>query len=316
MSKGCDLKHPARRGQSKGHAALSTADPRHLALRNRVRRGHIDRHGEIVALNQPFDGAAEIFFVNPRNELVPAGNRASQPPSREASESSVYTPLARCEDHSSAQRNLPRGRRPRFIEGLLPSARDLDGKAILGLWSRANFPGRLIHEPVKRVFVDGCCTGVQPHRWWVPRTGDGFAQYPRCLHSRLEDIATVASIVTAIHRSPREINQYASTVELSRPFPQGSPIPTDLSNVPIIFMRRACENHDVVVPSNFLSKKTADEAATTCDEDATTHNTSPSDSLNVNIRCPTEQFPFLNSICYANFSSLGPSSFCFIDSRR
>src|SRR5437667_387625 len=103
MSKGCDLKHPARRGQSKGHSALSTDDSHHLALRNRVRRGHVDRPGEIVALDQPFDGAAEIFFVNPRNELVPTGNRASQPPSREASESSVYTPLARCEDHSSAR---------------------------------------------------------------------------------------------------------------------------------------------------------------------------------------------------------------------
>src|SRR5438093_5581528 len=222
-----------------------------------------------------------------------------------------YTPpLARCEDHSSAQRNLPRGRRPRFIEGLLPSARDLDGKAILGLWSRANFPGRLIHEPVKRVFVDGCCTGVQPHRWWVPRTGDGFAQYPRRLHSRLEDIATVASVVTAVHRSPREINQCASTVELPRPFPQGSPIPTDLVNVPIIFARRACEDHDVVVSSNFLSKKTADEAATTCEDDATTHNTILSDSLNVNIRCLTEQFPLSEFYLLREF--LQPGSIIFL----
>src|SRR5438046_10662618 len=124
MSKACDLNHPARRGQSKGHSALSTDDSHHLALRNRVRRGHVDRPGEIVMLDQPFDGAAEIFFVNPRNELVPTGNRASQPPSREASERPVYTTLARCEDHGSAKRTLPRGRSPRFVACLLTSASD------------------------------------------------------------------------------------------------------------------------------------------------------------------------------------------------
>src|SRR5436309_9532190 len=126
MSKGCDLKHPACRGQSKRHSAPSTDDSHNLALRNRVRRGHIDQPAKIVAVDQPFDGAPEIFLVNPRNELVSTGNRAAQPPPREASESTVYTPLARCEDHSSAQRDLPRGRRPRFVERLLPRARDLD----------------------------------------------------------------------------------------------------------------------------------------------------------------------------------------------
>src|SRR5437773_12311040 len=130
MSKGCDLKHPARRGQSKGHSALSTDDSHHLALRNRVRRGHIDRPGEIVALDQPFDGAAEIFFVNPRNELVSTGNRASQPPSREAPESSSYTPLAPCDDHARAERNPPRGRRPRCRERLAPGARDFERAGI------------------------------------------------------------------------------------------------------------------------------------------------------------------------------------------
>src|SRR5947199_5809064 len=105
------------------------------------------------------------------------------------------------------------------------------------------------------------------------------------------------------------MDQCASTVELSRPFSEGSRIPTDLGNTPVIFARRACENHDVIVPSNFLSKKTADEAATTCEDDATTHNTILSDPLNVNIRCPTEQFPLSEFYLLREFLQRGSTIF-------
>src|SRR5206468_4627782 len=73
MNKGRNLKHPARRGQPERHAAFPTGDSHHLALRDRVRRSHIDRPTEIVPLDQPFDGVAKIVFVNPGNELAPAG---------------------------------------------------------------------------------------------------------------------------------------------------------------------------------------------------------------------------------------------------
>ena len=77
MNKGRNLKHPARRGQTKRHAALPTYDSHHIAVRNRVRRSQVDRPAEIILIDQPFDGVAKILFVNPGDELVPAGNGAS-----------------------------------------------------------------------------------------------------------------------------------------------------------------------------------------------------------------------------------------------
>src|SRR5712691_10857143 len=110
MNKGRELKHPARRRQSKRYAAFSTDDSHHLAMRNRVRRGQVDCSAEIVTLDQPFYGPAEIDFVNPGNELAPAGNGASESPSREPSQDPVSAPFTRGEDHRGAHRDLPCGR--------------------------------------------------------------------------------------------------------------------------------------------------------------------------------------------------------------
>src|SRR3989442_5021971 len=99
MNKGRDLRHFARRWQSKRHAKLPTYDSHHIALLNLVRRGQVDRPTEIVPVDQPFDSAAKIRLVNAGNILTPARNSASQPPSRAASHDPVDTILARGADH-------------------------------------------------------------------------------------------------------------------------------------------------------------------------------------------------------------------------
>src|SRR5216683_1861846 len=107
MDKGRELEHSARGGQSKGHAALPPYDSHHLAVRNRVRRGQVNRAAEIVSVDQPLNGIAKISFVNPGNELAPARNSASESPPREPSQDPVSATFARGEDHCRAHRDLP-----------------------------------------------------------------------------------------------------------------------------------------------------------------------------------------------------------------
>src|SRR5438309_2749605 len=206
VNKGRDLQHPARRWQSKRYAKLPTYDSHHLPLRNLVRRGQVDRPAEIVPVDQPFDSAAKIGFVNPRNILTPAGNGASQPPSREASQDPVNTTFARGEDHSGAQSDLPCRRSRRLEERFFPSTGDLNRERILRLRSRTNFAGGLIHLPVECVFVDGGCAGIKPDRRRFAATSDCLAQHARRIDSRLQNLPPVAIVVPAIHRSPSEID--------------------------------------------------------------------------------------------------------------
>src|SRR5438445_11005850 len=138
MNEGRELKHPASRGQSKRYAKLPTDDSHHLTLRNLVRRGQVDGPAEIVPIDQPFDRAAKISFVNPGNILTPASNGASQSPSREPSQDPVNATLARGEDHSCAQCDLPCCRGRRIEERYSPSSRHLNGECILTLWRRGN----------------------------------------------------------------------------------------------------------------------------------------------------------------------------------
>src|SRR5438132_13801655 len=126
-----------------------TSDSLHCPCRILVRPAEVDRPAEIVTVNQPFDSAAKIGFVDPGNILTPAGNGASQPPSREASQDPVDTTFARGEDHSGAQRDLPRRRRRRVEECFFPSTGDLNRARILRLRSRTNFACGLTHLPVE-----------------------------------------------------------------------------------------------------------------------------------------------------------------------
>jgi hypothetical protein len=122
MNEGRELEHPARRGQSKGHAALPPYDSHHLAMRNRVRRSQVDYPTEIVPLDQPFDGPAKIDFVNPGNELAPTGNSAPESPPREPSQDPISATLTRCEDHCRSHRDFLCSRSGSLVEGLLPGA--------------------------------------------------------------------------------------------------------------------------------------------------------------------------------------------------
>ena len=110
MNEGRELKHSSRGGQSKGHAALPTDDSHHLAMRNRVQRGQVDGPAEVVPVDQPFDGSAEIILVDPGNELMSARNGTSESPPCESSQDPVSAPFTRGEDHRGAHGDLSCGR--------------------------------------------------------------------------------------------------------------------------------------------------------------------------------------------------------------
>jgi len=168
-------------------------------LWNRVWRGHVDRPSEIVPVDQPFDGLTKIYFVNPRNELAPAGNPASESPLCKPTQDPVNPALTRGEDHPCAQRDLPCSRGGRFEEGFFPSACDLDGELVLGLRGRADYAGGLVHWLIEGVFVDGGCAGVEPDRRRFVAASYCLAKHACRIDSRLQNLSPIARVVPAIH---------------------------------------------------------------------------------------------------------------------
>src|SRR5436853_6277077 len=116
MNKSCDLKHPPCRVHSAGHTAFPKNDPRHVALLDRVGRGYVDRPAQVVVVDYPLEGVAEIVFVNPGNPLVTACYGTSQSPAGEASECPVYSAAVCSKDHRGAHGDCP-GVRGRLIVG-------------------------------------------------------------------------------------------------------------------------------------------------------------------------------------------------------
>src|SRR5438552_904341 len=137
--------------------------------------------------------------MNPGNELVPASNWTSQPPPGESSQDSVNPTRARGENHSCAQSDLPCRRSRRLEERFFPSTGDLNRECILGLRSRTNFAGGLIHLPVECVFVDGGRARIQPDRWRCGAASDCLAHHARRIYTRLKNLASVVVVVPAVY---------------------------------------------------------------------------------------------------------------------
>src|SRR3989441_9865194 len=201
-------------------------------MRNRIRRGDVDRPTDVILRNQPFNRTAKVLFMDPREDLVHAGHGTPESVSGEPPKNAEHAALAWREDHRRPQCDLACCRRVGLVERLLPGAAHLDREGVLGFWCRSNDAGGLVHWAVEGMLVDRCRARVQPNSWRLVAAGDRLAQHARGVDPRVENLPPVAFVVTAIHGSRAEIAQRSRTVELFRPVTQGTPIPADLANRP------------------------------------------------------------------------------------
>src|SRR2546428_13034603 len=117
-------------------------------MRNRIRRGDVDRPTDVILRNQPFNRTAKVLFMDPRHELVSAGHGTPESVSCEPPKNAEHAALAWREDHRRPQCDLVCCRRVGLVERLLPAAGPPDREAVLGFWCRSNAAGGLVRSAV------------------------------------------------------------------------------------------------------------------------------------------------------------------------
>ena len=86
---GADLHERSRDGQAVGHVPrLRAARAMNSRLGSGIGRGDIDGTVQVVAVDQEFDGAGEVGFVNPGDELAAVALLAAQDPGAQDSKTS------------------------------------------------------------------------------------------------------------------------------------------------------------------------------------------------------------------------------------
>ena len=144
-----------------------------------MRRGQIDGAGKVRCGNEEFDGADEICFVNPRDELSAGTVGAAEAVADEVEEDVEDSAGVGAKGHRAAQGDPAGARNGGGEEGLFPGFGDLDGE-VPGVgcagFVAAELAGGLVHGAIEGVAVDGGGAGVEPDGGRVIEGGDDLVE--------------------------------------------------------------------------------------------------------------------------------------------
>ena len=123
-----DLDGQSRGGKAVGHAPGLAQGEHEFAVGERVGRGEVDGAVEVFALDEEVDGAAEVGFVNPTNELTPAALRSAEAEADEIEKGFKGVARRGAESDGTAQCDFARVWSPGGEELGLPVFGDTDGE--------------------------------------------------------------------------------------------------------------------------------------------------------------------------------------------
>ena len=176
----------AGRGQAVGHLPGLAQRGHELAIGQRVGRGEVDWAIDLFMIDQELDGAGEVDFVNPGDELAAvalACRRGRYGP--DSSRMAKALPGVRAEDDGGAQGDLARaGRLGRAKNAASQSLATPDGEIpclgrvppVRDQLIAAELAGGFVHGAVERVAVDGRRGGVHPESGRIGERGDDAAE--------------------------------------------------------------------------------------------------------------------------------------------
>src|ERR1700761_4010973 len=100
---GADLDHPGCGGQADAGAPGFADGAEEVAIGEWVRRGEVDDAGEVLCGDEEFDGADEVGFVDPRDELIAGAVGAAEAVADEGEEDVEDSAGVGAEGHGAAQ---------------------------------------------------------------------------------------------------------------------------------------------------------------------------------------------------------------------
>src|SRR4029077_15924225 len=124
-----DLEHPPARGPSERHAPRVAGHTPEFRVRERMGRGNVDDTLDVIAVDQPLNGADEVLVVDPRHELAAVTGPAAKAMARQREERVEYAARIRTQRHGRSKGNLPGSIGRGLLEGLFPRPRDVDAES-------------------------------------------------------------------------------------------------------------------------------------------------------------------------------------------
>jgi hypothetical protein len=198
-----------------------------LAIRQRVRRGDVHGSFDAVVLDDPLDGANEVVFVNPRHVLQSVAE-AAEAEADLAKECVERAAALGAHHHRRAHLHFARGRHDGQIDLALPRLRDVSAEAPLRRRVRlvpAENAAVLVIRCVKAMGINRGGAHLQPHARRVFRADDGLSDDARGEHARLENLAAVLLIVTAVDAAAGEVDHGVGAVDVHRPLVERLAVP-------------------------------------------------------------------------------------------
>ena len=139
--------------------------PHELGVGQRVRRGEVDRAGEVVVVDQPVTRPGRSRGRESRRRTAGHRRRAAQAAADQAQEHVEHAAAVRAHRHRRAQQHLARVRRIGLVGGRFPGAGHVDAEppGVRGVrLVAAEDAGGLVVGGVVAVGVDRGGAGLQP----------------------------------------------------------------------------------------------------------------------------------------------------------
>ena len=245
QEEGADLEHPVCCGKADASAPCFAESAEEVAVGKGMRRGQIDWACEAFGGDDELDGADEVGFVDPGDELISGQGGAAEAVADEREEDVEDSAGVGAEGHGAAESDLASARSRGGEEGFFPGFGDLDGEVPrVGCagFIAAEFARGLVHGAVERVAIDGCGAGVEPDGRRVIEPGDDFVEDFCGLDAGVEDDAAVGGVVAAVDAAAGEVDADVAVLELGGPWARRSTIPDDAA--PWSWARGAGEDGD------------------------------------------------------------------------
>src|SRR5207237_10851550 len=116
-----------------------------------------------------------------------------------------------------------------LIECAFPPLGDFDRKRILGFWRSTDFPV-FIHGTIEGMPVNRGGAGIQPHAWRFGASTNRLTQRARTTYPRVQDLAPVSGVITAIDRLARQIDYRGCALPLLPPRTDSTRVPPHVPN--------------------------------------------------------------------------------------
>src|SRR5258708_32051817 len=227
---GADFNHPRGGGQADAGAPGFAYRAQKVAIGMRVGGGEVYDAGEVLGGDEEFDGANEIGFVDPGDELIAGAIGAAEAVADEREEDIEDSAGVGAEGHGAAQGDLAGARSGGGEEGFFPGFGDLDGE-VPGVgyagFVATEFAGGFVHGAVEGVAIDGGGAGVEPDGGRVIEPGYDLVEELRGEDTRVEDGAAVGGMVAAVDAAAGEIDADVGVFEFVDPGAGGEAVPWD-----------------------------------------------------------------------------------------